>query len=172
MWNIWPAKVWLLKKAKKIGIAFLRSRSLNFAIAIVLRSIDEMAIADRDREKKIAIAINDQKIADQSCLGNITLWFQSSSRKYWLFQPPTSSVPWIEPPIPATISFSMLADRGIVSMSFLKTDLPFQRLKLWQINFKLFSKVCKCYSNQIKRFVKHTFLFQIRTWCNGELECG
>ena len=49
--------------AKKIAkkIAF-------FAIAIVLRSLDQMAIADRDLEKKIAIAIDDQKIADHSCL--------------------------------------------------------------------------------------------------------
>ena len=54
------------KIAKKI--AFLRSRSLNFAIAIIPRSFDQMAIADRnlDREKKIAIAIDDQKIADHS----------------------------------------------------------------------------------------------------------
>ena len=58
------------KIAKKI--TFLRSRSLNFAIAIIPRSFDKMAIADRDldREKKIGIAINDQKIADHSCLGN------------------------------------------------------------------------------------------------------
>ena len=53
-------------------IALLRSRSLNFAIAIILRSFDQIAIADRDldREKKIAIAIDDQKIADHSYPGN------------------------------------------------------------------------------------------------------
>ena len=58
------------KIAKKI--AFSRSRSLNFAIAIVLRSFDQMAIADRDldRGKKIAITIDDQKIADHSCLAD------------------------------------------------------------------------------------------------------
>ena len=41
-------------------------------IAIIPRSFDQMAIADRDldREKKIAIAIDDQKIADHSCLGH------------------------------------------------------------------------------------------------------
>ena len=45
-------------------------RALNFAIVIVLRSFDEMAIADRDldHEKKTAIAIDDQKIADHSYL--------------------------------------------------------------------------------------------------------
>ena len=55
-----------VKIAKKI--ALLRSRSLNFAIAINLRSFYQIAIADRDRdrEKKIAIAIGDQKIADHS----------------------------------------------------------------------------------------------------------
>ena len=39
-------------------------------IAIVRRSFNQMAIADRDldREKKIAIAIDDQKIADHSYL--------------------------------------------------------------------------------------------------------
>ena len=47
------------KIAKKI--AFLQSRLLNFAIAIIPRSFDQ--------EKKIAIAIDDQKIADHSCLG-------------------------------------------------------------------------------------------------------
>ena len=40
------------KKAKKIAIAFLRSRLFNFAIAIVQQSFDQMEIADRDREKK------------------------------------------------------------------------------------------------------------------------
>ena len=34
------------KKAKKIAIAILQSRMLNFATAIVLRSFDQMAIAD------------------------------------------------------------------------------------------------------------------------------
>ena len=34
------------KIAKKI--AFLRSRSLNFAIAIIPRSLDQMVIVDRD----------------------------------------------------------------------------------------------------------------------------
>ena len=54
------------KIAKKI--AFLRSRSLDFAI--IPRSFDQMAIADRDLdcEKMIAIAIEDQKIADHSYL--------------------------------------------------------------------------------------------------------
>ena len=52
------------KIAKKIE--FLRSRSLNFAIAIVLRSFDQMAIADREKK----IAIGDQKIADHSCLAH------------------------------------------------------------------------------------------------------
>ena len=62
--------------AQKIArkIAFLRSRSLNFAIAIIPRSFEQMAIADRDldREKKIAIAIaiDDQKFADHSYLVN------------------------------------------------------------------------------------------------------
>ena len=57
------------KIAKKIS--FLRSLSLNFAIAIIRRSFDQMAIVDRnlDREKKIAI--DDQKIADHSYLGNM-----------------------------------------------------------------------------------------------------
>ena len=41
-------------------IAFLRSRFFIFAIAIVLRSFDQ----------KIAIVIDDRKIADQSCLGS------------------------------------------------------------------------------------------------------
>ena len=57
------------------NIAFLLSRSLNFAIAINLRSFHQLAIANRDldSEKKIAIddqkiAIDDQKIADDSCL--------------------------------------------------------------------------------------------------------
>ena len=56
------------KIAKKI--AFLRSRSSNFAIAIVLRSFDQMAIDDRDldREKKIAITIDDRTIVDHSFL--------------------------------------------------------------------------------------------------------
>ena len=55
---------------QKIGkkIAFLRSRSLNFAIAITLRSFDQMAIADRDLDREKKIAIDDQKIADHSCL--------------------------------------------------------------------------------------------------------
>ena len=39
----------------------MRSRSLNFAIAIVLRSFDQMAIADRDLDRE-------KKIADHSCL--------------------------------------------------------------------------------------------------------
>ena len=49
------------KIAKKI--AFLRSRSLNFAIAIIPRSFDQMAIADRDldRKKNIGIAIDDRR---------------------------------------------------------------------------------------------------------------
>ena len=56
------------KIAKKIAI--LRSRSLNFAIAIVQRSFDQMSIADRDLyyKKKIAIAIDDQKISNESYL--------------------------------------------------------------------------------------------------------
>ena len=58
---------------KKIArkIAFLRSRSLIFKIAIVQRSLDQMAIADSDldREKKIANVIDDRTIADHSCLG-------------------------------------------------------------------------------------------------------
>ena len=62
-----------VKIAKKI--AFLRSLLLNFAIAIIPRSFDQMAIADRDldldREKKIAI--DDQKIADHSCLNSYRL---------------------------------------------------------------------------------------------------
>ena len=39
-------KVDCWKKAKKIETAFLRLRLLNFAIAIVLRSFDQMEIAD------------------------------------------------------------------------------------------------------------------------------
>ena len=64
--NSW--KLIAQKIAKKIVL--LRSRSLNFTIAIIPQSFDQMAIADRDldREKMIAIAIDDQKIADQSCL--------------------------------------------------------------------------------------------------------
>ena len=54
------------KIAKKI--AFLRSRSLNFAIAIIPRSFDQMAIADRDLDREKKIAIDSQKIADHSCL--------------------------------------------------------------------------------------------------------
>ena len=56
------------KIAKKIS--FLRSWSLNFAIAIVQRSFDQMSIADRDLyyKKKIAIAIDDQKISNESYL--------------------------------------------------------------------------------------------------------
>ena len=52
-------------------IALLRSLLLNFAIAIILQSFDQIAFADRnlDREKKIAIAIDDQKIADHSYPG-------------------------------------------------------------------------------------------------------
>ena len=43
------------------------------AIAIIPRSFDQMAIADRDRDldRKKKIAIDDQKIADHSCLGNL-----------------------------------------------------------------------------------------------------
>ena len=52
--------------AKKI--AFLRSQSLNFAIAIVLRSSDQMAIANCDVDCEKMIAIDDQNIADHSCL--------------------------------------------------------------------------------------------------------
>ena len=54
------------KIAKKI--ALLRSRSLNFAIAIIPRSFDQMAIADRDLDREKMIAIDDQKIADHSYL--------------------------------------------------------------------------------------------------------
>ena len=56
------------KIAKKI--AFLRSRLLNFAIAIILRSFDQMAIADRDldREKKIAIAIAKKRSQSRSTI--------------------------------------------------------------------------------------------------------
>ena len=63
------------KIAKKI--AFLRSRSLNFAIAIIPRSFDQMAIADRDLDREKKIAIDDQKIADHSCLAGMlcTGWF-------------------------------------------------------------------------------------------------
>ena len=46
----------------------MRSRSLNFTIAIVLRSIGEMVITDRDLDREKKIAIDDQKIVDQSCL--------------------------------------------------------------------------------------------------------
>ena len=60
------------KIAKKI--AFLRSRSLNFAIAIILGSFDQMVIVDRDLDRKKKIAIDDQKITDHSCLGYILLF--------------------------------------------------------------------------------------------------
>ena len=61
---------------------------MNIAIAIVLRSVDEMAIADRDLdcEKKIAVAIEDQKIAEQSCLGHLTAKFTDFGWRY-LFTP-------------------------------------------------------------------------------------
>ena len=52
------------------NIAFLRSRSLNFAIAIVRRSFDQMAIADRDLDREKKIAIDHQKIADHSYLAS------------------------------------------------------------------------------------------------------
>ena len=45
-----------------------RSRSLIFAIAIVLRSLDQMAIADHDLDRDKMIVINDRMIADHSCL--------------------------------------------------------------------------------------------------------
>ena len=52
------------KIAKKI--AFFQSWSLNLAIAIVLQSFDQMAIADRNLGHEKKIAIDDQKIADHS----------------------------------------------------------------------------------------------------------
>ena len=58
----------VLKIAKKI--ALLRSRSLNFAIAINLRSFYQMAIADRDLDRENKIAIADQMIADHSYPAN------------------------------------------------------------------------------------------------------
>ena len=64
------------KIAKKI--AFLRSRSLNFAIAIIPRSFDQMAIADRDLNREKKIAIDDQKIADHSCLDYMFTFFEIS----------------------------------------------------------------------------------------------
>ena len=67
------------KIAKKI--AFLRSRSLNFAIAIVRRSFDQMAIADRDLDREKKIAIDDQKIADHSYLGVSPLPRRTVGRK-------------------------------------------------------------------------------------------
>ena len=48
-----------------------RSRSLNFAIAIVLRYFDQMEIADRDLDREKKIAIDDQKIADHSYLSQM-----------------------------------------------------------------------------------------------------
>ena len=51
----------------------MRSRSLNFAIAIVLRSFDQMVIADRDLDREKKIAIDDQKITDHSCIANRAL---------------------------------------------------------------------------------------------------
>ena len=66
--------------AQKIAknIAFLRWRLLNFAIAIIPRSFDQMAIADRDLNREKKIAIDDQKIADHSCLDYMFTFFEIS----------------------------------------------------------------------------------------------
>ena len=59
----------ILEKLMKMLIAQRsRSRSLIFAIAIVLRSLDQMAIADHDLDRDKMIVINDRMIADHSCL--------------------------------------------------------------------------------------------------------
>ena len=46
-WNIWPEKVDCWKKLKRS-----RSKSLNFAIVIVLRSFDQISIADCDLDHR------------------------------------------------------------------------------------------------------------------------
>ena len=45
-----------------------KDRDRVLAIAIVLQSFDERAITDRDLDREKKIAIDDQKIDDQSCL--------------------------------------------------------------------------------------------------------
>ena len=72
-------KVDCWKKLIKIAIAFLRSRSLNFEIAIVLRSFDLIAIADLDLDREKKIAIDNQKIADHSCL--VDLFYDKNKKK-------------------------------------------------------------------------------------------
>ena len=70
------------------NIAFLLSRSLNFAIAINLRSFHQLAIANRDLDSEKKIAIDDQKIADDSCLA--LLIYTLSFWKYCLMFPKTT----------------------------------------------------------------------------------
>ena len=75
---------------------------------------------------------------------NIPNWkYIRTYLKSIFLQLPTSLVPWTEMQIHAMISFNMLVDHGIASMSFQKTGLPYQPSKLWQINCRSFWKVCK-----------------------------
>ena len=64
----------------------MRSRSLNFEIAIVLRSFDLIAIADLDLDREKKIAIDNQKIADHSCL--VDLFYDKNKKKKHFCVPP------------------------------------------------------------------------------------